>query len=159
MRTSEELTDVVLLAEGIPFACHKVVLSAFSPYFQVCEEDKVLDLDAQILGDLLRSDDLNISQEEMVLDLVLRWVERRRGDSQSEAQARRPSGGETQPQVSVRQQFHLVRLFVTAWRPLTCCSVWLGLIRMECPPDAEDFLTSVGALPPMLEKLATFPLH
>lgn len=35
MRAAEELTDVVLLAEGIPFACHKVVLSAFSPYFQV----------------------------------------------------------------------------------------------------------------------------
>lgn len=35
MRKSEELTDVVLLAEGIPFHCHKVVLSAFSPYFQV----------------------------------------------------------------------------------------------------------------------------
>lgn len=35
MRATEELTDVVLLAEGIPFPCHKVVLSAFSPYFQV----------------------------------------------------------------------------------------------------------------------------
>lgn len=35
MRTAEELTDVVLLAEGIPFSCHKVVLSAFSPYFEV----------------------------------------------------------------------------------------------------------------------------
>lgn len=35
MRTAEELTDVVLLAEGFPFPCHKVVLSAFSPYFQV----------------------------------------------------------------------------------------------------------------------------
>lgn len=35
MRSAEELTDVVLLAEGIPFPCHKVVLSAFSPYFQV----------------------------------------------------------------------------------------------------------------------------
>lgn len=35
MRATEELTDVVLLAEGIRFPCHKVVLSAFSPYFQV----------------------------------------------------------------------------------------------------------------------------
>ncbi|KAK9514747.1 hypothetical protein VZT92_025439 [Zoarces viviparus] len=35
MRVAEELTDVVLLAEGLPFACHKVVLSAFSPYFQM----------------------------------------------------------------------------------------------------------------------------
>uniref|UniRef100_A0A3B4UX69 Kelch repeat and BTB domain containing 12 n=1 Tax=Seriola dumerili TaxID=41447 RepID=A0A3B4UX69_SERDU len=192
MRASEELTDVVLLAEGIPFPCHKVVLSAFSPYFQamftcglketrggevslrdtpaqslellldymyraelplsndniqgvaaaafllhvdgafrlcqshmearmdasncvglyhwardlgatgladcalrylcqhfaqVCVEEEVLDLDAQSLGNLLGSDDLNISQEEVVLELVLRWVERRRGDSQSEAQA------------------------------------------------------------------------
>ncbi|XP_044068214.1 kelch repeat and BTB domain-containing protein 12-like isoform X3 [Siniperca chuatsi] len=192
MRAAEELTDVVLLAEGIPFSCHKVVLSAFSPYFQamftcglketrggevplrdtpaqslellldymyraelplsnnniqgvaaaafllhvdgafrlcqrhmeagmdpsncvglyhwardlgatgladcalrylyqhfaqVCEEEEVLELDAQSLGDLLGSDDLNISQEQVVLELVLRWVERRRGDSQSEAQA------------------------------------------------------------------------
>ncbi|XP_041655252.1 kelch repeat and BTB domain-containing protein 12-like isoform X1 [Cheilinus undulatus] len=192
MRAVEELTDVVLLAEGTPFHCHKVVLSAFSPYFQamftcglketrggevplrdtpaqslkllldymyraelplsndniqgvaaaafllhvdgafrlcqshmearmdpsncvglyhwardlgatsladcafrflcqhfaqVCEEEEVLELDAQSLGDLLGSDDLNISEEQVVLELVLRWVERRRGDSQSEAQA------------------------------------------------------------------------
>ncbi|XP_067096326.1 LOW QUALITY PROTEIN: kelch repeat and BTB domain-containing protein 12-like [Osmerus mordax] len=192
MRAVGELTDVVLLAEGIPFSCHRVVLSAFSPYFQamftcglretregevplrdtsaqslelllgymyrselpltnhniqgvaaaafllhiegafrlcqshmeasmdpsncvglyhwardlgasdladsawrylcrnfsqVCEEEEVLDLDVQSLGALLGSDDLNVSQEERVLELVLRWVERRRGDSQSEAQA------------------------------------------------------------------------
>lgn len=35
MRAAEELTDVVLVAEGVSFPCHKVVLSAFSPYFQV----------------------------------------------------------------------------------------------------------------------------
>ncbi|XP_043960554.1 kelch repeat and BTB domain-containing protein 12-like isoform X3 [Gambusia affinis] len=192
MRTAEELTDVVLLAEGISFPCHKVVLSAFSPYFQamftcglketrggevalrdtaaqslelllkymysaelplcndniqgvaaaafllhvdgafrlcqshmeahmdasncvglyywardlgatdladcalkyicqhftqVCEEEEVLDLDSQRLGTLLGSDDLNISQEELVLELVLRWVERHRNNSQSETQA------------------------------------------------------------------------
>ncbi|XP_011475489.1 kelch repeat and BTB domain-containing protein 12 isoform X3 [Oryzias latipes] len=192
MRAAEELTDVVLLADGIPFPCHKVVLSAFSPCFQamftcglketrggqvplrdtpaeslelllnymyqgelplsnsniqgvaaaaflfnidrafklcqshmeawmdpsncvglyhwardlgaldladcalrylchhfsqVCEEEEVLELDAQSLGNLLGSDDLNISQEEVVLELVLRWVERHRGDSHSEAQA------------------------------------------------------------------------
>ncbi|KAM4609963.1 kelch repeat and BTB domain-containing protein 12-like [Polymixia lowei] len=192
MRAAEELTDVVLLAEGIPFPCHRVVLSAFSPYFQamftcglretqggevplrdtparsldlllgymyraelplfnhniqgvaaaafllhvdgafrlcqshmeasmdpsncvglyhwardlgatdlaacalrylcqnfaqVCEEEEVLELDAKSLGGLLGSDDLNISQEDSVLELVLRWVARRRGDSQSEAQA------------------------------------------------------------------------
>ncbi|XP_017270520.1 kelch repeat and BTB domain-containing protein 12-like isoform X1 [Kryptolebias marmoratus] len=192
MRAAEELTDVVLLAEGIPFPCHKVVLSAFSPYFQamftcglketrgaevplrdtparslqlllnymycadlplsnsniqavaaaafllhvdgafrlcqshmeahmepsncvglyhwardlgatdladcalryicqhfaqVCHEEELLELDAQNLGDLLGSDDLNISQEEVVLKLVLHWVERRRNDPRSEAQA------------------------------------------------------------------------
>ncbi|XP_041655253.1 kelch repeat and BTB domain-containing protein 12-like isoform X2 [Cheilinus undulatus] len=178
MRAVEELTDVVLLAEGTPFHCHKVVLSAFSPYFQamftcglketrggevplrdtpaqslkllldymyraelplsndniqgvaaaafllhvdgafrlcqshmearmdpsncvglyhwardlgatsladcafrflcqhfaqVCEEEEVLELDAQSLGDLLGSDDLNISEEQVVLELVLRF--------------------------------------------------------------------------------------
>ncbi|XP_023185664.1 kelch repeat and BTB domain-containing protein 12-like isoform X2 [Xiphophorus maculatus] len=184
MRAAEELTDVVLLAEGISFPCHKVVLSAFSPYFQetrggevplrdtaaqslelllkymysaelplcndniqgvaaaafllhvdgafrlcqnhmeahmdasncvglyywardlgatdladcalkyicqhftqVCEEEEVLDLDSQRLGTLLGSDDLNISQEELVLELVLRWVERHRNNSPSETQA------------------------------------------------------------------------
>ncbi|CAI5647696.1 unnamed protein product [Oreochromis niloticus] len=192
MRTAKELTDVVLLAEGIPFHCHKVVLSAFSPYFQamftcglketqggeiplrdtsaqslrllldymyrgelplsnnniqgvavaafllhvdgafrlcqshmeacmdpsncvglyhwarnlgatgladcalrylcqhfaqVCEEEEVLELDAQSLGELLGLDDLNVSQEEVVLELVLRWVEKCRGDSEREAQA------------------------------------------------------------------------
>lgn len=46
-----------------------------------------MELDAQSLGDLLSSDDLNVSHEEVVLELVLRWVERRRGNSQSEAQA------------------------------------------------------------------------
>ncbi|CAL9704779.1 unnamed protein product [Knipowitschia caucasica] len=35
MRESEHLTDVVLVAEGISFPCHRVVLSAFSPYFRV----------------------------------------------------------------------------------------------------------------------------
>ncbi|KAM9855244.1 kelch repeat and BTB domain-containing protein 12-like [Aulostomus maculatus] len=191
-RAAGEFTDVVLVAEGIPFSCHKVVLSAFSPYFQamftcglretrggevplrdtpaqslkllldymyraelplsndniqgvaaaafllhvdgafrlcqshmearmdpsncvglyhwardlgashladcalrylcqhfaqVCEEEEVLELDAQSLANLLASDDLNVSQEEVVLELVLRWVERRRGAAQCEAQA------------------------------------------------------------------------
>lgn len=44
-------------------------------------------MDAQRLGDLLASDDLNISHEEVVLELVLRWVGKRKGNSQSEAQA------------------------------------------------------------------------
>lgn len=54
---------------------------------KVCEEEEVLELDAQSLGDLLASDDLNISQEQVVLELVLRWVQRRRGNPQSEAEA------------------------------------------------------------------------
>ncbi|XP_028826218.1 kelch repeat and BTB domain-containing protein 12 [Denticeps clupeoides] len=35
MRETEQLTDVVLVAEGVSFPCHRVVLSAFSPYFRV----------------------------------------------------------------------------------------------------------------------------
>ncbi|KAL4630675.1 kelch repeat and BTB domain-containing protein 12 [Arapaima gigas] len=35
MRETRELTDVVLVAEGISFPCHRVVLSAFSPYFRI----------------------------------------------------------------------------------------------------------------------------
>lgn len=53
----------------------------------MCREEELLELDAHSLGALLGSDDLNISQEESVLELVLHWVERRRGDMQSEAQA------------------------------------------------------------------------
>uniref|UniRef100_A0A8C6TLE5 Kelch repeat and BTB domain containing 12 n=1 Tax=Neogobius melanostomus TaxID=47308 RepID=A0A8C6TLE5_9GOBI len=182
MRATEELTDVVLVAEGIPFPCHRVVLSAFSPYFeamftcglketragvvplrdtpaqslqlllgfmyraelpltnvniqgvaaaafllhvdgarmdpsnvtglyhwardlgatnladlslrylcqhftQVCKEEEVLDLDAHRLGDLLASDDLNVSQEEVVLELVLRWAEKHRATPECEGQA------------------------------------------------------------------------
>ncbi|KAK7884217.1 hypothetical protein WMY93_027340 [Mugilogobius chulae] len=192
MRASEELTDVLLVAEGVSFPCHRVVLSAFSPFFQamftcglkethggevplkdtpaqslelllgfmyraelpltndniqgvaaaafllhvdgafrlcqnhmearmdpsnviglyhwardlgasrladlalrflcqhftqVCEEEEVLDLDAQRLGDLLASDDLNVSQEEVVLELVLRWVERHKSCAECDTQA------------------------------------------------------------------------
>lgn len=54
---------------------------------KVCDEEEVLELDAQSLGDLLGLDDLNISQEQVVLELVLRWVQRRSGDGQSESEA------------------------------------------------------------------------
>ncbi|XP_053300736.1 kelch repeat and BTB domain-containing protein 12 [Pleuronectes platessa] len=179
MRESEHLTDVVLVAEGISFPCHRVVLSAFSPYFrvmftcglrecnnreiflrdtpadslalllnymycsdlpltnsnvqgisiaafllqmddvftrcqqhmtenmdasnclgvfyfardlgaeeladqaqrflrqnfvQVCQNEEVLELEAHQLGKLLSSDDLNVSGEETILDVVLHWV-------------------------------------------------------------------------------------
>ncbi|XP_076012999.1 kelch repeat and BTB domain-containing protein 12 [Genypterus blacodes] len=179
MRESEHLTDVVLVAEGISFPCHRVVLSAFSPYFhvmftcglrecsnreiflqdtpadslalllnymycsdlpltndnvqgisiasfllqmddvftrcqqhmtenmdasnclgvyyfardlgveeladhaqrflqqhfvEVCHNEEVLELEAHQLGKLLSSDDLNISREETILDVALRWV-------------------------------------------------------------------------------------
>lgn len=47
----------------------------------------MLELDAQSLGSLLCSDDLNISQEQILLELVLRWAHRRTGDSQSETEA------------------------------------------------------------------------
>lgn len=184
MRETEQLTDVVLVAEDVRFPCHRVVLSAFSPYFrvmftcglrecanrevflrdmpwkslallleymyssklplandnvqgisvaafllqmddvfarcqhymvenmdinnclgiyyyarelgaedladqaqrylqqhftQVCMGDEVLELEAHQLVTLLGSDDLNISREESILDVVLRWV--RHGDS------------------------------------------------------------------------------
>ena len=179
MRETGNMTDVVLVAEDISFPCHRVVLSAFSPYFrvmftcglresntkdiflrdtpadslalllnymytsdlpltndnvqgisiaafllqmddvfyrcklhmvenmdasnclgvyyyarelgaeeladkakrflrqhfvQVCQSDEVLDLEAHQLGKLLSSDDLNVSREETILDVVLRWI-------------------------------------------------------------------------------------
>ncbi|KAK6321162.1 hypothetical protein J4Q44_G00081380 [Coregonus suidteri] len=132
MRETEKLTDVVLVAEGISFPCHRVVLSAFSPYFrvmftcglrecntrevflrdtpadslslllnymycselplnnanvqgvsvaafllqmdEVCMSEEILELEAHQLGALLSSDDLNVSREETILDVVLRWV-------------------------------------------------------------------------------------
>lgn len=179
MRETGHLTDVVLVAEGISFPCHRVILSAFSPYFrvmftcglrecnnreiflrdtsadslalllnymycsdlpltnanvqgisiaafllqmddvfdrcqqhmtenmdasnclgvyyfacdlgaeeladhakrflrkhfvQVCQNEEVLELESHQLGKLLTSDDLNVSREETILDVVLRWV-------------------------------------------------------------------------------------
>ncbi|CAN9511786.1 unnamed protein product [Ophioblennius macclurei] len=179
MREIEHLTDVVLVAEGISFPCHRVILSAFSPYFrvmftcglrecnnreiflrdtpadslalllnymycsdlpltnanvqgisiaafllqmddvfsrcqvhmmdnmdasnclgvyyfardlgveelsdnaqrflrqhfvQVCQNEEILELEAHQLGKLLASDDLNVTREETILDVVLRWV-------------------------------------------------------------------------------------
>lgn len=179
MRETEHLADVVLIAEGISFPCHRVVLSAFSPYFhvmftcglrechnreiflrdtpadslalllnymycsdlpltnsnvqgiaiaafllqmddvfsrcqlhmsenmdasnclgvyyfardlgaedladraqrflrqhfvEVCQNEEVLELEAHQLGRLLSSDDLNVSREETILDVVLHWV-------------------------------------------------------------------------------------
>ncbi|KAM6980249.1 kelch repeat and BTB domain-containing protein 12 [Aplochiton taeniatus] len=179
MRDADKMTDVVLVAEGISFPCHRVVLSAFSPYFrvmftcglrecrhrevflrdtpaeslalllnymycsdlpltnanvqgvsiaafllqmddvfarcqlhmtenmdssnclgvyyyarglgaeqladhaqrflqqhfvEVCQNEEVLELEAHQLGKLLSSDDLNISREETILDVVLHWV-------------------------------------------------------------------------------------
>lgn len=179
MKESEHLTDVVLVAEGISFPCHRVVLSAFSPYFrvmftcglrecnnreiflrdtpadslalllnymycadlpltndnvqgiavasfllqmddvfnrcrqhmtenmdaanclgvyyfardlgaeeladqahrylkqhfvEVCQNEEVLELEAHQLIKLISSDDLNVSREETILDVVLRWV-------------------------------------------------------------------------------------
>lgn len=182
MREVEHLTDVVLVAEGISFPCHRVILSAFSPYFrvmftcglreccnreiflrdtpadslalllnymytsdlaltntnvqgisiaafllqmdevftlcqqhmtenmdtsnclgvyyfardlgaeeladhaqrflrqhfvQVCQSEEILDLEAHQLGKLLSSDDLNVTREETILDVVLHWVKHR----------------------------------------------------------------------------------
>lgn len=34
MKEAGEMTDVVLVTEGVHFPCHRVVLSAFSPYFR-----------------------------------------------------------------------------------------------------------------------------
>ncbi|XP_053492771.1 kelch repeat and BTB domain-containing protein 12 [Ictalurus furcatus] len=179
MREAEQLTDVVLIAEGLSFPCHRSVLAAFSPYFrvmftcglresvnrqvvlrdmpaqslallleymyssklplspdnvqgisvaafllqmddvfkrcqiymtdnmdasnclgiyyyardlgaeelvdqaqrylrqhftEVCMSEEVLELEAYQLGALLASDDLNVTREETILDVVLRWV-------------------------------------------------------------------------------------
>lgn len=187
MRETEQLTDVVLVAEDVRFPCHRVVLSVFSPYFrvmftcglrecasrevflrdmpsnsltllleymyssklqlsnenvqgvsvaafllqmdevfgrcqhymienmdvnnclgiyyyardlgaedlsdqaqrylqqhftQVCMSEEMLELQAHQLATLLGSDDLNISREESILDVVLRWV--RHGDARGE---------------------------------------------------------------------------
>ncbi|XP_056605675.1 kelch repeat and BTB domain-containing protein 12 [Triplophysa dalaica] len=193
MREAEQLTDVVLIAEGVSFPCHRAVLSAFSPYFrvmftcglrectnrqvvlrdmpaqslallleyiyssnlpltaanvqgisvaafllqmddvfsrcqaymidnmdmsnclgiyyyardlgaeeladeaqrylrqhftEVCLNEEVLELEAHQLGALLSSDDLNVSREESILELVMRWVKHRPCDVGSEVENR-----------------------------------------------------------------------
>lgn len=193
MRDAEQLTDVVLVAEGVSFPCHRAVLSAFSPYFrvmftcglrecsnrqvvlrdmpapslallleymyssnlpltadnvqgisvaafllqmddvfsrcqiymidnmdtsnclgiyyyardlgaeeladqaqrylrqhftEVCYGEEVLELEAHQLGALLSSDDLNVSREESILDVVMRWVKYCPGDVCSEEENR-----------------------------------------------------------------------
>ncbi|XP_036390320.1 kelch repeat and BTB domain-containing protein 12-like [Megalops cyprinoides] len=190
MREMDELTDVVLVAEGVSFPCHRVVLSAFSPYFrtmftcglrechrrevvlqdttaeslgliinymyrselllsnanvqgvsitafllqieevfqlcqrhmvdnmdasnclglyfyaqdlgaedlagqahrylcqhfaEVCHNEEVLELEHRQLQALISSDDLNVSREESVLEVVLRWVEHRRAGREAHA--------------------------------------------------------------------------
>lgn len=34
MKEMDELTDVILIAEGVSFPCHRLILSVFSPYFK-----------------------------------------------------------------------------------------------------------------------------
>ncbi|XP_035239148.1 kelch repeat and BTB domain-containing protein 12-like isoform X2 [Anguilla anguilla] len=190
MREMDELTDVVLVAEGVRFPCHRVVLSAFSPYFramftcglrechsrevllqdataeslgliidymylselalsngnvqgiyltafllqieevsqlcqrhmidnmdpsnclglyfyardlgaddlagqaqrylcrnfaEVCLNQEMLELECEQLAALIGSDELNVSREESVLEVVLRWVERRRAEREARA--------------------------------------------------------------------------
>lgn len=57
------------------------------PCLQVCDQEEVLELDAHSLGELLALDELNVSAEQQVLELVMRWARRRSGDPQSEAEA------------------------------------------------------------------------
>ncbi|XP_020368576.2 kelch repeat and BTB domain-containing protein 12 [Rhincodon typus] len=58
MKDADELTDVVLLAEGCQFPCHRLLLAAFSPYFRAmftcglaeCSQREVVLHDAQSEG-------------------------------------------------------------------------------------------------------------
>ncbi|XP_041743843.2 kelch repeat and BTB domain-containing protein 12 isoform X2 [Coregonus clupeaformis] len=43
-------------------------------FVHVCMSEEILELEAHQLGALLSSDDLNVSREETILDMVLRWV-------------------------------------------------------------------------------------
>lgn len=54
---------------------------------KVCEEEEILELDAQSLEELLALDELNVSEEQQVLELVLRWAHRHSCDPCSEAEA------------------------------------------------------------------------
>lgn len=54
---------------------------------QVCNQEEILELDAQSLGELLALDELEVSEEQRVLEVVMFWAQRRSGDPQSEAEA------------------------------------------------------------------------
>nr|XP_003217775.1 PREDICTED: kelch repeat and BTB domain-containing protein 12 [Anolis carolinensis] len=55
----------------------------YQHFAEVSLQDEILEIEAQQLLSLIRSDDLNVSREDNILDLVLRWVNhsrRLRGD-------------------------------------------------------------------------------
>ncbi|XP_013910197.1 PREDICTED: kelch repeat and BTB domain-containing protein 12 [Thamnophis sirtalis] len=46
----------------------------YQHFTEVSQQEEILEVEAQQLLSLIRSDDLNVSREESILDLVLRWV-------------------------------------------------------------------------------------
>ncbi|KAM3846454.1 kelch repeat and BTB domain-containing protein 12 [Vipera latastei] len=46
----------------------------YQHFTEVSQHEEILEIEAQQLLSLIRSDDLNVSREESILDLVLRWV-------------------------------------------------------------------------------------
>ncbi|XP_048877964.1 kelch repeat and BTB domain-containing protein 12 [Brienomyrus brachyistius] len=49
-------------------------------FAEVCLQEEVMELEAHQLLPLVGSDDLNITREESILDMVLRWVDHRRAE-------------------------------------------------------------------------------
>ncbi|XP_005992598.1 kelch repeat and BTB domain-containing protein 12 [Latimeria chalumnae] len=58
-------------AEELSEEAKKYLYKHFS---EVCLHEEVLEIEAHQILDLIQSDDLNVSREESILDLVLRWV-------------------------------------------------------------------------------------
>ncbi|XP_078666791.1 kelch repeat and BTB domain-containing protein 8-like isoform X3 [Branchiostoma floridae x Branchiostoma belcheri] len=98
LQKAEVLQDVVLEVEGRRFPCHRLVLSAASPYFRamftsdmaesrqqtvvlkVSISEEFCSLSVDQLTEIISHDELDVKEETRVWEAVVRWVQHSRED-------------------------------------------------------------------------------